>query len=69
VSRWFRAAIRLSEAAPGAVAGAAQVVHFWAISQQPAASVNSYRLEYAVAKNCISILKLLGADNKASLLF
>jgi hypothetical protein len=27
---------------PGAVAGVAQVVHFWAIPQQSAGSVNSY---------------------------
>jgi hypothetical protein len=38
----LRAAIWLSEALPDAVAGAAQVVHFWAIPQQSAASVNSY---------------------------
>ena len=42
MSRWFRAAIRLPEASPGAVTGAAQVVHFWAIPQQSAGSVNSY---------------------------
>jgi alkylation response protein AidB-like acyl-CoA dehydrogenase len=42
VGRWFRAAIRLPEASPGAVTGAAQVVHFWAIPQQSAVSVNSY---------------------------
>jgi hypothetical protein len=40
----LRAAIRLPEVSPDAVTGAAQVVHFWAIPQQSAGSVNNYVL-------------------------
>ena len=60
MSRWFRAAIRLPEASPGAVTGAAQVVHFWAIPQQSAGSVNSYlniNPSHQIAKK-VEILKL-----------
>jgi hypothetical protein len=40
VSRRYPVTLKLF---PGAVTGAAQVVHFWAIPQRSAASVNIYR--------------------------